>query len=617
MSDLLKIPYSAGGLHLTVVNALKSRWVASEKHMEKKIVRFDELEKLVRAYIPEAAATARAKSKYKKDGEATYYPIQIPHAYAELQTVHTYMAMSLLGRYPILQYSGRHGEAQNNELAVESIMDYQMRAGDNIIPLYIWLYDANKYGLGIVSNFWQEDWRTISRIETRTSELTGIEQKVKTKEKVLKYAGNKFHNIRPHDFLPDPRVPMGQVQKGEYCGWKAEISWSDLMRGEEMGLYNNIKELKKRTMQKKPEKYDTFLKTPDINTDNVPFELEEIGFVPIKVMVVSLSPKAWGLGKSSAPEKWVFVIADSEVIIQARPQGEYHDDFPVVTIEPEYEGYHEFSFSRLETVEPMNDVISWLYNTHFMNVRKSLNDMFVVDPTKIEINDLLDPEPGKLIRTKPMSFGNIRDSIAQFPVNDVTQMHMQDARAMTDVAHRVMGTSDAMMGAAPSSSRRTATEIQSTNQMGTARLRSQTEFVALQGISKLSMMALTSSQQHYDFEMEFKIARELANEQRSINVTPDMLAGSYDYIPVIGGMPYDNQSQQTLWKDILLQGGRIEGFNQQFDLTAILGHIAQLSGIRNIDSFKLQAQSQDPRVLEQQAQAGNIVPIGAGGIQNV
>jgi hypothetical protein len=64
-----------------------------------------------------------------------------------------------------------------------------------------------------------------------------------------------------------------------------------------------------------------------------------------------------------------------------------------------------FKRSMLEQLKPLNDVLTWLFNSHFYNVRKALNDQFVIDPSRIMMRDALDPEPGRMMRLKPTAYG--------------------------------------------------------------------------------------------------------------------------------------------------------------------------------------------------------------------
>ena len=70
----------------------------------------------------------------------------------------------------------------------------------------------------------------------------------------------------------------------------------------------------------------------------------------------------------------------------------------------------------------------------------------------------------------------------------------------------------------------------------------------------------------------------------------------------------DRLALANLWKDLMLQMRNVPGLVQQYDLGRIFAHVAALGGIRNLNQFKIQIGS--PQALAQQADQGNIVPIG-------
>jgi hypothetical protein len=71
-----------------------------------------------------------------------------------LMSAHTYWTSVFFGRTPIHQYSGRHGETEMQVQALEALIDYQVEVGRFTGPYYVWFYDAGKYGMGILGEYW-------------------------------------------------------------------------------------------------------------------------------------------------------------------------------------------------------------------------------------------------------------------------------------------------------------------------------------------------------------------------------------------------------------------------------------------------------------------------------
>src|SRR5690606_10583517 len=140
------------------------------------------------------------------------------------------------------------------------------------------------------------------------------------------------------------------------------------------------------------------------------------------------------------------VIKD-RVIIGAQPLGEFHDKFPYSVIESEIDGYQLSKRSMYQISETLNDGLTWLINSHFFNVRKSLNNMFVYDPLRINSKDFKNPEAGLGIRLRPEAYGTDIDKvIRQFQVQDVTRSHVADTNVFMQLMQHILGVNEQVAG---------------------------------------------------------------------------------------------------------------------------------------------------------------------------
>jgi hypothetical protein len=73
-------------------------------------------------------------------------------------------------------------------------------------------------------------------------------------------------------------------------------------------------------------------------------------------------------------------------------------------------------------------------------------------------------------------------------------------------------------------------------------------------------------------------------------------------------LPIDRFAQANLWKEIMLAMQRLPQIAMEYDIGKIFAWTAQLGGLKNISQFKIQMGS--PAWLQQQAQMGNMVPLG-------
>ncbi len=600
--------------HNRIRDAIIARKKTSQDKMSEKYPFFRRMEELFQAVIPETE-NDRIRRGQREAGKPKYTTLVVPYSYAVLLTAHTYWTTVFLGRSPVFQYQGRHGEPSTQVKAVEALMDYQLMVGGQLVPLYIWLLDAGKYGLGVLGTYWEEEELTVSRFEEKQETFVGIpigpKKRVKITEKIKGYEGNRAYNVRPFDFYPDPRVPVNRLQEGEFVGRKVNVGWNKIVQRGERGLYFNIDVLKKL----KPNRGESrdigspAISLPEDSELTTPMDIQDMGYFELLEMYIELIPRDWELGSGTSPEKWVFTVANEQVIIGAQPLGEYHNRFPFDILEYEPEGYGFLKRSMLEVSEPMNDSLTWLVNTHFFNVRKALNDTLIVDPSKIVMKDLTDPNAGRIIRLKPTAYGmDPRMAVTQLTIVDVTQNHLRDTQVFTDMIQRSLGVTDNIMGMLNSGGRKTATEIRTSSSFGVNRLKNNAEYMSAMGFTPLSQRMLQTTQQFYDLERRYRIAGDtLIQGDPFVNVTPETIQGFFDFVPVDGTMPIDRFAQANLWKEMFVQMVQSPQLAQQYDVSGVFTYMAKLGGLTAIDQFRLQLT--DTQKLIAQIKAGNFVPL--------
>lgn len=604
-------------LHNFVLAALQRRRDFSQEKMRTRYETWRKADESFLSFIPEKDVDARRKDLRNK-GEPQFTTVYIPYDYAVLMSAHTYWTSVFLSRSPVFQYQGTQGASQSSEQAIEALINYQFSTGKILPPFYVWLLDVGKYGVGIINGYWEQEKQIVTR-EIEVPEVfmdveTGVMKKEIRRVELPGYAGNKMFNVRPYDFLPDPRVPMNRLQEGEFCGRLTEIGWNTLAKASANGKYFNVDVVRQQRNNK------TTQREWGSQASNRPFTTGEelylasmdMGFHEIMEMEVELIPRDWGLDSTSYPEKWIFAVANDSVVIAAQPKGLFHNKFSYDVLELEPDAYSMFKRGMLDLARPMNEVINWLYNTHFYNTRKALNDMFVADPSMIVMKDLLDPRPGKIIRLKEEMYGqDVRKAISQLPVTNYTQAHLQDSQLIASLLQRVTGVNDNIMGMLAAGGRKTATEVRTSSTFGINRLKTMAEYMSATGIGDFAMKMLQNSQQLYSSQMKLRIAGEAWNTpgaDKYMQVTPDMISGFYDYLPVDGTLPMDRFAQVNMWSQLLQQMAQSPQVMMQYDLGKIFGYVAQLGGIKNVSQFKIE--TAEMANLQSQAAAGNVVPLG-------
>ena len=616
-------------LHLKIEEALRDRKRLWHKDTSKRRSKWARDIENHQAFIHESQDDILRKKNQTATGVKEYTQIEIPYSYGLIMAFHTYLSSVFLARTPVLQFQERHGARETSVQAIEAVMDYQVAIGGHLAPYYIWLMDATKHGIGIIGQFWDDEVVRVSKIIEEVPTFGGFSlpgasaRKVKKTLEIPGYKGNRVFNIRPQDFIFDTRVSLADFQKGEFAGRIFDISWLDITDGEESGKYMNVPDLRKKT-GKKTGDFDEHRDNDEgvielpgraaddhAGIDQTTFAIPDTGRLEGYELLVRLVPKNWGLGKGKLTEKWVFTVIN-DVIIQARPLGELHDKFPFSALETEIDGYALFKRSMMEIAEPLNEVMSWLVNTHFFNIRKALNNMFFADPSRVRMGDFKNPDHGLAIRLRPEAYGTpIANVIQQFQVNDVTQTHMQDTKIVAELMQLTLGINSQLMGLLETTGRKTATEVRGSTGFSMNRLKTQAEYMSAMGFAPHSQMMVQSTQQHLDIERYYKLTGDLMpGSDPNILVNPEAITGFFDYIPIDGTMPVDKLALANLWKELMLGVGQNEQLLLDYDIGKIFAYTAQLAGAKNIQRFKVNL-TPDDQIARQRA-AGNLVPTGGG-----
>lgn len=596
---------------------------ASEREFLRKHNKWREAEERAIAYLPEREVDTIRRGK-RESGAPQYTTIQLPYSYAMLMASHTYWTSVFMARNPVLQFAGRHGETEQQIQALEALIDYQVQVGQMLVPWYVWLFDAGRYGYGVLGTHWRNEFSNVAQIievegTTFLGLSTGKKKKQKISTRVQGYQGNKHYNVRPYHFLPDPRLPLYRFQEGEFVAVYCELGWNDILKRTEQGIYiNDSLQYAKTTAQATSTRWagSPQLELPYIETFGTEYTREKAKVITAYEVCVELVPDAWKLGESKSPEKWMFTVtSDFAVVLGAQPLGYLHDNFPFNIMMFEYEGYALINRGIPEILEPIQTTVDWLINSHFYNVRKAMNDQFVVDPSRLVMSDVTDPLPGGIMRLRPSAYGtDTRTAITQLNVVDVTQNHMNDLAAMLQFGEQVLGVNAQLLGqGVPGGSRKSATEVRATSQSSILRPKTTSEFYSALGWQPMAQAMVQNSQQLYDAERKYRIVGDLANEAgpQFINVDQSAIQGFYDFVPVDGTLPIDRFAQANLWREMFAQIRQMPEIAGQYDLGRIFGWVAQLAGLKNIHQFRVQAQPED--VLQQQAAAGNVVPISPQG----
>lgn len=616
-------------LHRKLITAIKARHSISANKMQDFHARWDKARKTFRAYLPERENDALRRVDRDNGGNPQYTTMVLPYTYAMVMTAHTYITSVFMGRSPMMQFSGMHGESETQVMALEAVMDYQRRVGQQTVPYFLWFMDPLQYGLGVAHAHWDATQRQISEFVEVQAELQGAlvgePKKQRITRRAVAYEGNRIVNVSPWHWFPDPRKPLHKFQEGEFCGSYSELTWAQLVRRREDGAYTNLDMLRKmrgsRTRNYEPEEFRG-AELRDLSDDlgaNTQIDGKDTGTYGLHEMVIELIPGEWGLSSGPSadyPEKWVFTCdANHQLLIGARPLGAYHDRFPYEILQYEPDAHTFTSRGIPEVIEDIQQTMDWLLNSHMYNVRKAVNNMWLFDPDLVYVRDIQSPLPGNAVRRKPASRGIPTDQVlSQIPINDVTRAHTSDIELFHQFGQRALGVNDQIMGLLEQGGRKTAAEIRTSSAFGVNRLKTVSEYFSASGVEPLAQMLVQNTQQYMTQERAFRLVgdQSIGAPNPFVNVTPELIMGFYEFVPVDGTMPVDRFAMANLWREFIRDMVQVvPGFVQSYDVNRLVAWVGQLAGLKNIQQFRIQLQP-DAMVADA-LQAGNVVPIGGQG----
>ena len=617
--DLLR-PHSE--LHQKVIEYLDRRLDLSERKMSDFYARWRVNEMKLQGYItlPDYEKLLKEMNDKGKAPQAT--AMIIPYSFATHQTFVTYLTQVFCGRKPMFQISSYKKENIEAAQRIETLTQYNVDKTRMIKWIYQHVSDALAYGIGVLRSRWV---REVALRTTRAPMPSGTaigmasDGPVPQRKPTVVYAGNMVESQDPFMFFPDPRVPMTEVNKrGEFVFWRCFEGKHILKRMEGMGLLKWVEAANSKIPTSKwvtggEESARSLVAGGQAHpgTQGGDEGRGVTSYYQVDEGTVTLIPAELGLGREQYPVKFLFTILNRSQIVRAEPLEADHDMHPVSVTEPLTLGYGFGHCGMTDYMGPIQDIMSWLVNSHIFNVRSALNNMFLIDPLRVEMQDAKNPEPGKLIRLKRAAWGtDVREAMQQLQVADVTGGHLKDSEAFIRMAQYLSGATDNVMGLQETSGRKTATEVRTAAEAGASRLASMAKLISAQSLVDMAEQMVINQQQYMDPKfVQMVLGNDAMLLAQGQMLMPDMIAGDYQFPISDGTLPIDRVALLEVWKEIFMAIAQSPQLSATFDIVKVFEYTAELGGARNIEDFKVQM-TPDQQVMAQ-AQAGNMVPAGA------
>lgn len=594
-------------LHQNVLTKLLSRVRVAYEKLSGRRKSWREIDKTLTAYV----RLDEIERKVKEKDDRSPVSIVFPHSYSILETLTAFMD-GLFLREPYFHYEGNSPEDTIGAILLTKVVEAHCKRFKVGLSLHTAFKDGIAYGVGACFPLWKQKWGH----KTRTS--YGMDGQVqKTSEPSLLFEGNSLENVDPYQLLLDPNYGIQSIQDAEFVGFVRRTNYYNLLPEDGKGAVFNVRYLKGKNCTSKywGSQRDQKAQTTTVGDTTV------LSPVDVIYLYINIIPKDWGLGDYEEPEKWLFAIAADQYIIQAQPLDLDHNMFPVAVCAPTFDGYSSAPLSRLELLAGMQDLIDWLFNSHVANVRKTINDMIIYDPYMLNTADLTDPKPGKLVRARRAAWGkDIRGSIQQLQINDVTRQNIADAQLTMNLMNQISGADDAMMGTLRQGGpeRLSAAEFSGTQSQAIGRLQSIAMIVAQQLIQDVGYMFAMHTQQMMQDDVWISTVGAW-QEQLIAHYGPQAYSERMRVSPQDLNIDFDiavnpeNQGQSAqFWLQMFDTVAKTPELYQLIDVGRVFRYVATQLGAKNVDNFlraPIQPMGAPTADVMAQAQAGNMLPI--------
>jgi hypothetical protein len=633
-------------LHEAMLEILGDCIYDSWNEMQERHDTMREMDSVMTAYIPLDSYEKAIKGSDPRKPVA----IQVPVTYGVHQTIHTNYLSLLSANEGIDRFVARSPEdAIGAALAEEVLQGHSQHFGE-LLAHSVQASDFLKYGFGAITPCWTQEWEYEELyIE---SEDPSIEPYVERIPK-LAYEGNRVDNIDPYLFYPDPNVEITQVEKMEYLGYDSRTNLHRILTREDQENYGFFNAGYVQLLLEE----DTALTNPriiridqghenaasnrtreDIRNKREGNKVHETfifkWIIPSMVTYKDERGNVKRLGDSNSPELWTYVVAGDRIILHAQPIAFLHNRIPVTVAAPESDGYGTSPMAHLEMTRGLQDTINFRVNAENAFFRRFYKGRFIGDPDAVDIRALLtgaDFVPVSRLGSRGKSLDQILQSVDV--IDPFRGSNAGTIAQMQDLLYRASGATDTLQGVMQTrGERRSATEAQGARMGALNRIEKMLLIASIQSMNKLSYLKLRQVQQfmtddtyvrmigrNQDLLMEeygkVKDERGWAQDDRGFfPVDPRDLDVAFDVAPLDVTRRAEEFANQhlTLFQSLMQNPEAVQGM----DLWRYWKHLARILGFKNVDDFKKQTggvttELQDPAQLQQQAQAGNALPLNA------
>lgn len=521
----------------------------------------------------------------------------VPMTFAQVQTFvsFTFLLYHQNRRFYELEGTGSEdmGEKASNG---EKLLAADMRANEGSKQVYQFLTNIGRFSIGVMKSWWDREMQSApTNIAPATTDAEGFAFQSpgeQSEQDFLKYEGNKFTNISPYNFFPDTRFPLSEWRKGAFVADETEWHINELKKQDEADIVAGVEHIepmeKKAYETRKHTRLDAF---HEYAMKGHSEKSKDDQIVCITECQIDIVPEKYGFtGKRLT--KYVVQIANDERIIRAEPLGYLHDQptYDVGLMSPDM--HQQVGQSLADSIDPIQEVISFLINARLMSNRKGLENNMIIDPTMIDMSTVESRSPWILTKKSAPKLGVDRFA-KQLNYVDHTASNFADAEVLMKVMQVVTGVNENAMGQFHGG-RRSATEARAVNSGSAARMKVTAKLIWDMAFDPLGQKMISNHRQGISLEGWKKVIGENTDDQYAAfkPSDPSQLVGMRDHFVYDSTLESEKgfiaQSLQELVSAMMATPEVMAILN--VDLEALITEILRLRGIENVDRFQRQPQ---------------------------
>lgn len=584
--------------HDSILQHTKDLVEMSRRKMCNYYVKWDQYDEVYRGIKQEDKQDAAAKNRKEPT------KMVVPTAHSQIQTFIAFAYAMLTQKEYFYELLGLSPEDSNAARFAEAAMQRDLDHNKFYPKLYQFLLDAARFGVAVYKTSWVEETQFVDEdVPAKTLSFLGMNMTVRSRKtnrvEKVKYQGNKIVNISPYRFFPDPRMPISRFQEGEFVASEDEYSYVDLKQMEQEGLVVGVDDIPNMNTQANPDRRN------NSRLFNVEFAQSDAKAMPpgqskgcfmITEAQVKIVPSKFELsngkklGDEEYPVKYLVWYANDQKVIRCEPLNYLHDEFTysVGEFTPDMNRFLNDGLSSI--IDSLQDVISWMINSHITSVRKVISNFLIVDPDSVEMSDIKERRP--IIRLKAgAARSGIDRWIKQLQVNDVTQGHVSDADVLQKLVQLTTGINDNLLGQFHTG-RRSATEARNVGSSAASRLKmivSNIYFSALEPLGRQMLSNLRDGLTEQTFVRMFGTDADPMSYMVLKRVNRQNLVGDYDFQTFDGTLPSEKSYMAETLQEVLV--ALLSNPNAipllGFDPKALMMEILRLKGIRHPQRFSL------------------------------